>query len=153
MRSSDVSLETFFARWKRAEVVPRLCISVKTYDNHLRSGFRSLRQLLTQEADVITEADRSPWYDHIEEQRERCAAARPRPASGKRGKRSTSQGKLSNSEGKRSSCAGKPSNSAHERDNTEGAGSISSGEARKTEGEDCSTQVQRGAVRHERRNV
>jgi hypothetical protein len=115
VRSSDVSLETFFARWKRGEVAPRLSISVKTHDNHLRARFRSLRQLLTQEGDVITKADRSPWYDHIEEQRERCAATRPRPASGKTHERSTSQDERCNSEGERSNSEGKRSNTAGKR--------------------------------------
>jgi DNA-directed RNA polymerase specialized sigma24 family protein len=90
--------QTFFEGRKRAEVARRLRISVHTYDNHLQAAFRSLRLLLTQEADVCNEADRSHWYDLIEELHERREVARLRRGSGKTGKRSTSQGERSTPE-------------------------------------------------------
>jgi hypothetical protein len=49
----------------------RLGISVNTHDNHLQAAFRSLRHLLTQDADAFTDVDRSLWYDLIEELRQR----------------------------------------------------------------------------------
>lgn len=73
--------ETFFEGRKRAEVAQRLGISVNTYDNHLQAGFRALRHLLSKDADVFTEVDRSVWYDLIEELRERYEASRVRRVS------------------------------------------------------------------------
>jgi RNA polymerase sigma factor (sigma-70 family) len=73
--------ETFFQGRKRAEVAQRLGISVNTYDNHLQAGFRALRHLLSKDADVFTEVDRSVWYDLIEELRERYEASRVRRVS------------------------------------------------------------------------
>jgi RNA polymerase sigma factor (sigma-70 family) len=70
--------ESFFDGRKRAEIARRLGISVKTYDNHLQAGFAALRHLLSKDADVFTEVDRSVWYDLIEELRERYEASRVR---------------------------------------------------------------------------
>jgi hypothetical protein len=75
---------------------------VHTHDNHLQAAFNSSRYLLTQDADVFTDVDRSYCYDRIEELRERYASSRLRRASGKTGDRSTSGGDRSNFEGDRS---------------------------------------------------
>jgi hypothetical protein len=71
---------------------------VNPYDNHLQAAFHSLRHLLTQDADVFTQVDRSLWFDRIEELRERYAAKRLRRASAKTGESSNSEGERSNSE-------------------------------------------------------
>lgn len=88
----DVVFETFFGGRKRAEVARCLGISVKTYDSHLQAAFRSMRQLLTKEPEVVTGEDRSRWYDLIEKLSERYAASRLRRASGKKGERSIPEG-------------------------------------------------------------
>jgi hypothetical protein len=54
---------------------------------------------VTRDDDELTEADRSRWYDLIEELLERYVIARLRRASGKTGDRSTLQGDRSNLEG------------------------------------------------------
>ena len=120
-----IFLEAVFEQRNRSDVAPRLGISVHTCANHLRAAFRSLRFRVTQDGDVFTEVDRSPRYDLIEELRERFAAARLRPASGKTGERSTSERDRSNSEGDRG----------------------------KTAGDAGSARVYRSNVRHDRRNV
>src|SRR2546423_15719248 len=79
-------------RWNRAEVAPRLGISVNTHDNHLQAVFHLVRRPLTHDAEVFTDVDRSRLYDLIEELRERYAAARRRRASGKTGERSNFEG-------------------------------------------------------------
>jgi len=84
---------------------------VNTDDNHLQEAFRSLRHLLTQDADAFTDGDRSLWYDLIEELRARYVAARLRRAAGKTGERSNSEGERSNIEGDRSNFEGDRSNS------------------------------------------
>jgi RNA polymerase sigma factor (sigma-70 family) len=97
----EVTHQTFFDGRKRAEVAARLGISVKTYDCHREAAFCSLRHLLTQDALAFTNIDRSPWYDLIEELRERYDATRLRRAAAKKGKRSTPQGERSTHEGER----------------------------------------------------
>ena len=100
--------ETFFEGRKRAEVARLLGICVKTYDSHLQAAFRSLRHLLMQEAEASTGAERLFLLDLIDELRERCAATPLSSAFGKKGERSTPEGKRSNTVGKR----GKPDGSA-----------------------------------------
>jgi hypothetical protein len=120
-RGCNVILETFFEGRKRDEIAQRVGISANTYDNHLKAALRSVRHLLTQDADMFTDVDRSRWCDLIEELRERYQAARLRRASGKTGERSNSEGDRSNSEG--------------DRGKTAGDGSKSVGDARKTDGD------------------
>jgi hypothetical protein len=98
---SQIIHETFVEGRKRAEVARRLGSSVNTDDNYLHAAFRSLRHLLTQDADVSTDVDRSLWYDRIEELRERQQATRLRRASGKTGESSTIEGERSTIEGER----------------------------------------------------
>jgi hypothetical protein len=74
---------------------------VNTGDNYLQPAFRSLRHLLTRDADASTDVDRSRWYDRIEELRERQQATRLRRASGKTGESSTIEGERSTAEGER----------------------------------------------------
>jgi hypothetical protein len=131
-RGCNVILETFFEGRKRDEIAQRVGISANTYDNHLKAALRSVRHLLTQDADMFTDVDRSRWCDLIEELRERYRAARLRHASGKTGERSTSEG---------------------DRGKTAGDGSNSVGGARKTDGDAGSTRVHRSNVRHDRGNV
>jgi hypothetical protein len=88
---------------------------VYTCDNHLQAAFRSLRHLLTQDAEVFIHVDRSLWFDRVEELRERYAATRLRRDSGKKGE-------SSNSEGERSILEGERSSSARERGKSFGAG-------------------------------
>lgn len=59
--------ETFFDKRKRAEVAQRHGISVKTYDNHLQKAFYIMREELWCDAWNEWDADRSSWYDRIEE--------------------------------------------------------------------------------------
>jgi len=98
---------------------------VNTDDNHLQEAFRSLRHLLTQDADAFTDGARSLWYDLMEALRERYVAARLRRAAGKTGEHSNMEGERSNSEGERSNSEGERSNSEGERDKSSGAGSTS----------------------------
>jgi hypothetical protein len=96
----------FRAGRKRAEIARRVGIRVKTYDSHLEAAFRSLRYLLSDEADEFTGVDRSRWYDLIDELCERYVIARLRRASGKTGERSKSEGERSNSESDRGKTSG-----------------------------------------------
>jgi hypothetical protein len=57
-----------------------------------------LRHLLTQDADVLTDVDRSLCYDLNEELRERCEAVCLRRVFGKTGDRSNLEGDRSNLE-------------------------------------------------------
>jgi DNA-directed RNA polymerase specialized sigma24 family protein len=95
----EVVEQTFLQGRKRAEVSSRLAISVNTYDNHLRAAFGTLRHLLSNDADTYTEADRTVWYDLIEELRERYEESRIRRAATKSRALSNSIGDRSNSEG------------------------------------------------------
>ena len=92
---------------------------MNTDDNHLQEAFRSLRHLLTQDADAFTDGARSLWYDLMEALRERYVAARLRRAAGKTGERSNMEGERSNSEGERSNMEGDMSNSERDRSNSE----------------------------------
>jgi hypothetical protein len=51
---------------------------------------------------VITDVDRSPWYDRLEAPRDRYAATRCAALPAKKGERSTSRGERSTYEGERS---------------------------------------------------
>ena len=113
-------LETVVERRKRPEVAQRLGITLNTHDSFLGTASRSLRQLLTDDADVFTDVEHSLWYDVIEEFRECDEAAHLRLGSGKRGERSTSEGERSNFEGERSNFEGERSNFEGERSNFEG---------------------------------
>ena len=95
----EVISETFFQGRKRAEVAKRLGISVNTYDNHLQAAFRALRHLVSKDADLFTEADRSVWYDAIEGLRERYEASRIRRVSTQTRDRSNLKGDRSITEG------------------------------------------------------
>jgi RNA polymerase sigma factor (sigma-70 family) len=106
--------ETFLGGKKRADIARRLGISVNTYDNHLQAGFRALRHLLSQDADIFTDVDRSVWYDLIEELRERYEGSRARRVSRRPRELSTSERDLSNS-------ARDLSRSARDVPNSEGA--------------------------------
>ena len=102
----QIIVESFVERRKLAEVARRLGISVKTYECHREAALCSLRHRLTQDALAFTDIDHSPWYDLIEELRERYEVGRLRRASAKKGKRSTPQGKRSTHEGERDKSRG-----------------------------------------------
>ena len=112
---------------------------MKTDDNHHQVAFRSLRHLLTQDADVLTEGDRSLWYELTEELRERDAPALLRRASSKTGERSDSEGERSNFEGERS-------NSERDCGKIEGDRNNSLGDARNAAGDVCTERVHRANV-------
>jgi hypothetical protein len=72
---------------------------VRSYDNQVEAAFRSLRHLLTLDADAVTDLHHSLWCDRVEGLRECEAASRLRRASGKTGESSKSEGERSNIEG------------------------------------------------------
>jgi hypothetical protein len=127
----EMIVETFFEKRKRAEVAARHGISVFTYDNHLQAAFRSLRQLLKQDAEMFTNVDRPLWCDRIEQLCERHAAAQLCRTSGRKGKRSTSEGERSNVRGERANFEGERADFEGERANFEGERSHSAHEGDK----------------------
>jgi hypothetical protein len=108
-------LETVVERRKGPDVAQRVGITLNTHVSFLGTASRSMRQLLTDDAEVFTDVEHSLWYDVIEELRERDAAAHPRLGSGEKGERSSVEGDRSNFEGDRS-------NSARDRGKTSRAG-------------------------------
>jgi hypothetical protein len=101
----------------------RLGISVHITDDSLQAAFRSLHQLLAQDADLFTDVDRSLWYDIIEgamrAPRGRAPASRgkeKRKAFHIEGDQSNFGGDRSNFEGDRSNSRGDAEKNARDAD-------------------------------------
>jgi len=159
-RQREILVESFLEQEKRADIAARLGITLSTYDSHRHAALEALRKSLAAEVKASRGADRSIWYDRIEELISLRAARLRDRSSSKKGKGSSAEGKGASSrgegvsaEGIRDSSRGDPANSEGERVNVEGARHHAPDARHDAEAEHRGVKAESRAVTPERANA